>query len=72
LCSYQIVSSKRQEKQQIMIYKALSSFTETLLSRPEAGMGYQRIEAKRTDRYATQKYIVYNADLIVELNESFQ
>ncbi|MFT5337374.1 MAG: hypothetical protein ACI9YL_001376 [Luteibaculaceae bacterium] len=55
-----------------MIYKALSSFTETLLSRPEAGMGYQRIEAKRTDRYATQKYIVYNADLIVELNESFQ
>jgi len=55
-----------------MIYKAFSSFTESLLRRPETGMGYQLIEAKRPDRYSTQRFIVYNAELIVDLNDSFQ
>jgi len=55
-----------------MIYKASSSFTETLLEQPETGMGYQLIEAKRPDRYSTQKFIVYNAELIIDLNENFQ
>jgi hypothetical protein len=55
-----------------MIYKAFSSFTETLLRKPETGMGYQLIEAKRPDRFYTQRFIVYNAELIVDLNDSFQ
>lgn len=55
-----------------MIYKAFSSFTESLLRQPETGMGYQLIEAKRIDKYSTQRFIVYNAELIVDLNNSFQ
>lgn len=55
-----------------MIYKAFSSFTESLLSRPETGMGYQLIEAKRPNRYSTQRFIVYNAELIIDFNDSFQ
>jgi hypothetical protein len=55
-----------------MIYKAYSSFTERLLNQPETGMGYQLIEAKRPDRHYSQKFIVYNAELIVDLNDSFQ
>ncbi|MDZ7775283.1 MAG: hypothetical protein U5L09_06545 [Bacteroidales bacterium] len=55
-----------------MIYKAYSSFTEILLNQPETGMGYQLIEAKRPNQYYSQQFIVYNAELIVDLNGSFQ
>ena len=56
-----------------MIYKAYSSFIQSLLQLPETGMGYQFIEAiKGSNQYYSQKFIVYNADLIVDYNDSFQ
>ncbi len=59
-------------KQSVAIYKAREYFTAELLRQPETGMGYQKVSAKRFDRYLSQEFIVYNAELIVELNGSFQ
>lgn len=55
-----------------MIYKALSPLTKSLLSEPETGMGYQLIEAKAPDVNSTQKFIVYNAELIVDFDDQFE
>ena len=55
-----------------MIYKLYSSDTNALLSKPETGMGYQIIEATKYSRTETQKYIVYNSELAVELDSNFQ
>ncbi len=54
-----------------MIYKAQSQFTQSLLSLPETGMGYQIIDAKRQGRFATERFVVYNSELIVELDNNF-
>lgn len=55
-----------------MIYKAYSSDTNRLLSLPETGMGYQIIEGQLTGSYSTKRYVVYNSDLIVDLDNDFQ
>lgn len=54
-----------------MIYQAHWSDTHKFLQLPETGMGYQVIDAKLIGRNYTDKYIVYNAQLIVEVNDSF-
>ncbi|MCX6235556.1 MAG: hypothetical protein NT175_12710 [Bacteroidetes bacterium] len=54
-----------------MIYKAYSSDTEKFLSVPETGMGYQIFEAKKFDSSYKDKFVVYNAQLIIELDDKF-
>ncbi len=54
-----------------MIYKAYDSDTERFLSLPETGMGYQVIEAKRSSNTVKEKFVVYNGELIVDLDSRF-
>lgn len=54
-----------------MIFKAFSSFSSDLVSRPETGMGYQVIDAKRSGRFTSDRFVVYNSELIVELDSKF-
>jgi hypothetical protein len=54
-----------------MIYKAYSLDTEKFLSLPETGMGYQVIEAKRYSGTVKEKFVVYNGELIVDLDNRF-
>jgi hypothetical protein len=51
-----------------MIYKAYSLDTQKFLSLPETGMGYQIIEAKKPSSYSKEKYVVYNGELIIDLD----
>ncbi len=57
-----------------MLYKLYLNQQEELLSKPETGMGYQLIEAQSTGEYNFRKYIVLNAQLVIDndpsLNES--
>lgn len=55
-----------------MIYKAYSSDSNKLLSLPETGMGYQIIEGQLTGSYSTSKYVVYNSEMIVNLDSDFK
>jgi hypothetical protein len=52
-----------------MIYKAYNSDTQKFLSLPETGMGYQIFDAKISGN--TERFIVYNAQLIVNLESKF-
>jgi hypothetical protein len=54
-----------------MIYKAYSSDAQKLLSLPETGMGYQVIDAKLYGQARSERYIVYNGELIVNLDIQF-
>ncbi|WP_310558069.1 hypothetical protein [Flavobacterium sp.] len=54
-----------------MIFRAQAQFTQTLLNLPETGMGYQIIDARKSGRYATERFVVYNGELIVELDSNF-
>lgn len=54
-----------------MIYKTYLSDSKYLLSIPETGMGYQIIEGQLTGSYVKKRYIVYNCDLIVDLDTDF-
>lgn len=54
-----------------MIYKAYSSDSNKLLSLPETGMGYQVIEGQITGSSTTKRYVVYNSNLIVDLDDNF-
>ncbi len=51
-----------------MIYKAFYSDTQKFLSLPETGMGYQVIEAKRSGEIYKNKYVVYNGELVIDLD----
>ena len=51
-----------------MIFSAYSSDTNKMLSLPETGMGYQIIEGMLTSGYITKRFVVYNSELIVDLN----
>lgn len=51
-----------------MFYKTTSALTADLLSLPETGMGYQVVDAKRKDKYTKERFLVYNSELIVELD----
>jgi len=54
-----------------MIYQLYSSDKETLLHKPETGMGYQIVEASKHGSYDTKKYIVYNSEVAVDLDSNF-
>jgi len=54
-----------------MIYRAYSSDTQKFLSLPETGMGYQVIEAKRYSEVSKKRYVVYNGELIIDMDGSF-
>lgn len=54
-----------------MIYKAFSSDSNKFLSLPETGMGYQVIEGQLFGSYITKRYVVYNSNLIVDLDDNF-
>lgn len=54
-----------------MIYKAYDSDTEKFLSLPETGMGYQIVEAKQSGVTFKEKFVVYNGELIVDLDNRF-
>ena len=51
-----------------MIYKAFFTDTQKFLALPETGMGYQVIEAKRSGEIYKNKYVVYNGELIIDLD----
>jgi len=55
-----------------MIYKTLASNQKQLLNLPETGMGYQIITAKKTRSFLTENFIVYNSELIVELDSKYE
>jgi hypothetical protein len=55
-----------------MIYKTYLTDTSKLLSLPESGMGYQIIEGKLLSENAIRKYVVYNCELAIDLDEDFQ
>lgn len=50
-----------------MIYKALESDTNKLLSLPETGMGFQVIEARPSQAsWSTRQYVVYNSEIFID------
>ncbi len=52
-----------------MIYKAENKLIEELLNKPESGMGYQIIEAKRPFSRRREMFVVYNSEMVVELED---
>ncbi len=54
-----------------MIYKTYPTDTNRLLSLPESGMGYQVVEGKfyLSDEY--KRYIVYNSEIVIDLDNNF-
>lgn len=55
-----------------MIYRIFEQDAETLLDKPETGMGYQIINASQYERYQNRKFVVYNTNLAIELDSDFQ
>ncbi len=55
-----------------MIFRIYPQDAETLLEKPETGMGYQIINASQYDRTLVRKFVVYNTNLAVELDSDFQ
>ena len=55
-----------------MIYRIYPQDAETLLEKPETGMGYQIINASQYNRTLVRKFVVYNTNLAVELDSDFQ
>lgn len=55
-----------------MIYKIYEQDAETLLEKPETGMGYQIINASQYNRNHSRKFVVYNTNLAIELDAEFQ
>lgn len=54
-----------------MIYKLHSADANTLLSRPETGMGYQLVSSAEYLKTSVRKFIVYNSELAVDLDSNF-
>lgn len=55
-----------------MIYRIYEQDSQTLLEKPETGMGYQIINASQYNKGFTRKFVVYNTNLAVELDTNFQ
>lgn len=55
-----------------MIYRIYEQDSQTLLEKPETGMGYQIINASQYNRGFIRKFVVYNTNLAVELDSNFQ
>jgi hypothetical protein len=55
-----------------MIYKvAYNSDLTKLLSLPESGMGYQIIEGKTYYRFDSSRFVVYNSEIVIDLDNTF-
>jgi hypothetical protein len=54
-----------------MIFKANYSVTHKLLTLPETGMGYQIIDAKLIGKSYRHRYVIYNSELILNLDNQF-
>ena len=54
-----------------MIFKAYSSDQRQFLSLPETGMGYQIIEAKRYGKTSKDRFVVFNSELVIDLDSKF-
>ncbi len=55
-----------------MVYKISHTNSETLLEKPETGMGYQIVDAYPQFRKTeAKKFVVYNTNLAVELDSNF-
>lgn len=54
-----------------MIFKAYPSDQRQFLSLPETGMGYQIIEAKRYGKTFKDRFVVYNSELVIDLDSKF-
>lgn len=55
-----------------MIYRIYEQNSQTLLEKPETGMGYQIINASQYKSGFIRKFVVYNTNLAVELDSNFQ
>jgi len=55
-----------------MLYEAFSTLKQKLLDLPESGMGYQIIDAIPENKYVSSRYIVYNSELIIDLDSQFK
>ena len=55
-----------------MIFRIYPQDAETLLEKPETGMGYQIINASQYNRTLVRKFVVYNTNLAIELDSDFQ
>ena len=54
-----------------MIFKAWDSDQKQFLSLPETGMGYQIIDAKWVSKTYKNRFVVYNSELVVDLDSRF-
>lgn len=54
-----------------MIFRAWESDQNKLLSLPESGMGYQIIDAKWVNKTYKNRFVVYNSELVVDLDNEF-
>ncbi|MCU0351830.1 MAG: hypothetical protein MUF43_13545 [Flavobacterium sp.] len=55
-----------------MIYRIYAQDAQTLLEKPETGMGYQIINASQYNRGLVRKFVVYNTNLAIEMDSNFQ
>ena len=55
-----------------MIYKLKPEHTRYLLNLPETGIGYQEVEARPVNSDVFRKFIVFNAELAIEMNNKFK
>lgn len=55
-----------------MIYKLNANNAINLLKMPESGIGYQIINASLFNKYELNKFVVYNSNLIVDLDINFK
>jgi hypothetical protein len=51
-----------------MYYKLSPSQEHYLVSQPETGMGYQILEASKQGNYTTERFLVLNSQIIIQLN----
>jgi hypothetical protein len=51
-----------------MIFHTNESLENQFLSLPETGMGYQIIEARRDKNYSSERFLVLNSELVIEMN----
>lgn len=54
-----------------MIYQLYDSDIRSLASKPETGMGYQIIRAELYGSHMARKFVVYNSEIAIDLNDTF-
>jgi hypothetical protein len=53
-----------------MYYRLTNSQENDFLKLPETGMGYQIIDASKAGSYLSERYIVLNSEIVIEMNGS--